>query len=435
MYEKYKYLLAAKDLLKAAKRSACHEDAPYNSFEALFNITDQDGYNVLQLAVQQNNANAVWLILHQDPAYQNGRSSKNKELKSLIYMAAGKRYNDTVKGLCIIYEAGNTVDYEEQTLLQAAIIGHDRASVVGVLEDHVHLVVYDDHRGWTPLHYAAYHGFDSILDLLVITKESVECHIVYRENVPTPLHIAAKEGHDSTVVKLMQILPQSSCDINDYGENVLHILARERNKKLIQSVLKYIPAEALNQKNISGNTPLHILVRESCYVPEFIRHRKVEKMALNKGGSTPFDMLYRKEEITGDQVQFKMALDNAREKHEYLFIAKDLLKAAKRSACHEDAPYNSFEALFNITDEDGYNVLQLAVHQNNRDAVELILKEDLAYQQQRSNKNSELKSLASIAAEKGYKDIVKLVCETYEARNEIGRVGQTTLHAAIIYRA
>ncbi|KAL1822411.1 hypothetical protein ACET3Z_009189 [Daucus carota] len=239
--EKYKYLLAAKDLLKAAKRSACHEDTPYNSFEALFNITDQDGYNVLQLAVQQNNANAVWLILHQDPAYQNGRSSKNKELKSLIYMAAGKRYNDTVKGLCIIYEAGNTVDYEEQTLLQAAIIGHDR------------------------------------------------------------------------------------------------------------------------------------------------------------------------------------------EKHEYLFIAKDLLKAAKRSACHEDAPYNSFEALFNITDEDGYNVLQLAVHQNNQDAVELILKEDPAYQQQRSNKNSELKSLAYIAAEKGYKDIVKLVCESYEARNEIGRVGQTTL--------
>lgn len=71
---------------------------------------------------------------------------------------------------------------------------------------------------------------------------------------------------------------------------------------------------------------------------------------------------------------------------------------------------------------------------NNKDAVELILKEDPEYHHKRSNKNSDLKSLAYIAAEKRYKDIVKLVCETYEARNEIGHWGQTTLHAAIIGR-
>ncbi|KAL1822414.1 hypothetical protein ACET3Z_009192 [Daucus carota] len=246
--ENYYYLFTAEELVKAAKRSACHEDAPYYSFEALFNITDKDGYNVLQLAVMGNNLDAVERILKEDPAYQQKGSNKNSDLKSLAYIAAEKGYRDIVKLLCETYEARSEIVGVGQTTLHAAIVGRDR------------------------------------------------------------------------------------------------------------------------------------------------------------------------------------------EENEYQSAAKDLLKAAKRAACHEDAPYNSFEALFDNTDQDGHNVLQLAVMGNNPDAVEVILKEDPAYQQKRSNKNSDLKSLAYIAAEKGYKDIVKLLCETYEARNEIGRVGQTTLHAAIIGR-
>lgn len=65
------------------------------------------------------------MILDEDLAYKNGRSSKNSDLKSLIYIAAEKGYNDIVKLLCEPYEAGNKLDRKGQTSLKAAIIGRD----------------------------------------------------------------------------------------------------------------------------------------------------------------------------------------------------------------------------------------------------------------------------------------------------------------------
>ncbi|KAL1822417.1 hypothetical protein ACET3Z_009195 [Daucus carota] len=133
--EENEYQSAAKDLLKTAKRAACHEDAPYNSFEALFDNSDQDGNNVLQLAVMGNNPDAVELILKKDPEYQHKRPNKNSDLRSLAYIAAEKGYKDIVKVVCTAYD---------------------------LLERDPHLVTWEDHRDWTPLHYAAYYGFDAI---------------------------------------------------------------------------------------------------------------------------------------------------------------------------------------------------------------------------------------------------------------------------------
>ncbi|XP_017240336.2 uncharacterized protein LOC108213104 [Daucus carota subsp. sativus] len=228
--EKYKHLSTAKELWKAAKRSACHEDAPYNSFEALFYITDQDGHNVLQLAVMGNNKDAVELILKEDPEYHHKRSNKNSDLKSLAYIAAEKRYKDIVKLVCETYEARNEIGHWGQTTLHAAIIGRDADTALVLLRRNRHLVTWEDHRGWTPLHYAAYYGFDEIiLEMLDKQDEVAGYQFVPRENIPPPFFVAVEQGHLSTVQLYMfsHVIGSKSvsADVNFNGQNILHFMA------------------------------------------------------------------------------------------------------------------------------------------------------------------------------------------------------------------
>lgn len=171
------------------------------------------------------------------------------------------------------------------------------------------LVTYADEEGWTPLHYAAYYKFDSMLDILLKAQESVRYQSVYGDKVPTPLMVAAEEGHTSTVIKLMELLPPSSCTAVNYdGRNILHLAAVQSDKEMIRCILKNCPAEytakILNHKDvINGDTPLHLLMRQGCFVPELINHKGADMITKNYDNYTPFDMIYFHENITGDQVR------------------------------------------------------------------------------------------------------------------------------------
>lgn len=171
------------------------------------------------------------------------------------------------------------------------------------------LVTYVDDDGWTPLHHAAYYRVDSVLHLIVNTQVSIRYQCVYREKVPTPLCVAAKEEHTSTVILLMRLLP-SLCATADYdGRNILHFAAMKSNKEMIRYILKCCPPnytdKVLNHKDCDGNTPLHLLIREGCFVPELIKHKRVDTKAKNKRNWTPLDMLYSEDTIVADQVCMK----------------------------------------------------------------------------------------------------------------------------------
>ena len=92
-----------------------------------------------------------------------------------------------------------------------------------------------------------------------------------------------------------------------------------------------------------------------------------------------------------------------------------LMGSAKSSSLLKDAPNKNFEALFDRTDHENRTLLSLAVHKNQLDVVKLILKEDPAYEPMSERKRSDLKSLIHKACKEGYKGIVKVLCEKYEA--------------------
>lgn len=78
-----------------------------------------------------------------------------------------------------------------------------------------------------------------------------------------------------------------------------------------------------------------------------------------------------------------------------------------------------FWKLYLINPKITIKLLRLAVLKNNLDMVKFIFEEDRAYQHVTASKKSYLKSLFSIAAREGHKDIAKILCEKYEGRKLI----------------
>lgn len=104
----------------------------YPGFEAIFDITNQNYDNLLSLSVREHHWKVVETILAEDPAYQNGRVRKSKDLKSLISPAAEK----LDKGFTYMvnqvitksYEAKRNIGHAGQTALHAAIVERDQGT-------------------------------------------------------------------------------------------------------------------------------------------------------------------------------------------------------------------------------------------------------------------------------------------------------------------
>ena len=178
------------------------------------------------------------------------------------------------------------------------------------MRDSKQLLSFAEEEGWTILHYAAYHGFDSILDVIIEGQMDVGYQFEYKDKVLTPLLVAAERGLTSTVIRLMQLWPTSSpayTAVNKIGRNILHIAAAGNKLEMIQGILKYCPEifkdEILKQQDDNGDTLLHLLISHGCFVPELIKHTGLDTMAKNKINWTPLDMLYLRDDIIADQVR------------------------------------------------------------------------------------------------------------------------------------
>ncbi|KAL8104869.1 uncharacterized protein LOC141678125 [Apium graveolens] len=208
------------------------------------------------------------------------------------------------------------------TDLHNAIKRRNKEEVLRVLEEDKQLVTYND-DGWIPLHLAVYYEFDSVLDILVETQLEIGYKLPDNVSMSTPLCLAVKLGKTSTAIKLLQLLPASSYLERSFGLNLLHLAAKNSDKEMVHYILKNCPEEyldkILNQKDDSSNTPLHVLVSQGCYVRELIKHNRVDRMAKNNQNWTPWDTLYSEDEIIGDQVRIKQALDDTQANQHWMF--------------------------------------------------------------------------------------------------------------------
>ena len=171
------------------------------------------------------------------------------------------------------------------------------------------VVTFADNLGWTALHHAAYHEFDMIIHPIIKAQIEFQHPFVYQDMLSTPFLVAAEKGYTSTMICLMQSWPSwsSTYTIVDGNEqNILHLAALQSKREMVQGILKYcsqeFKKEFVNKQDNNGDTPLHILIRRGCFVPELLRCEGLDIKVENKKRWNPPDMLYFDEQVIDDQV-------------------------------------------------------------------------------------------------------------------------------------
>ena len=165
-----------------------------------------------------------------------------------------------------------------------------------------------DENGWSPLHCAAYLGYVPIArQLLHKSDRSVVYLRVKNDDNKTALHIAATRGNGITAKLLVSYYPDCCEQVDINGNNALHLFMMQR--RIFISLLK-IPwmnvGALINEKNVEGQTPLHLLAHSQLRCRSFILKKEVDKMALNNQNSTALDVILLAEDLFGKKVSMSV---------------------------------------------------------------------------------------------------------------------------------
>lgn len=162
------------------------------------NVSDTEGQTPLMLAVLGGHTDCVLLLLERGAC----PDSRDRKGRTAMHRAAMLGWEDCVTALLSQNTAVLTKDVQVCTALHlAASCGH--AEILSRLlsaADHTfpHHPITDCH-GFTPTHWAAYHGHEDCLEVLLEMKPC----IIEEGNPFTPLHCALINGHGGSAEILL----------------------------------------------------------------------------------------------------------------------------------------------------------------------------------------------------------------------------------------
>ncbi|THG13291.1 hypothetical protein TEA_000164 [Camellia sinensis var. sinensis] len=150
-----------------------------------------------------------------------------------------------------------------QTALHAA--ASDRREIGSsklLLEWKSDLIKETDEYGWTPLHYAAHHGnVNGVKRILEKDKSVAYITTDEEDDEKTSLYIAAARGNVRVMEELLSQCPDCWEMVNSKRQNILHIAVDMEQEEVIKYIFEKLwIIHFINQKDIEGNTPLHLLI-------------------------------------------------------------------------------------------------------------------------------------------------------------------------------
>ncbi|ONH97300.1 hypothetical protein PRUPE_7G182500 [Prunus persica] len=170
------------------------------------------------------------------------------------------------------------------------------------------LAIVTDEKGWTPLHYAAFYGHESIVIQLLETGKC-SAYMGDEADKKTALHIAASKGHVHVMKQLISYCPDCCEVVDQRRRNALHYALEKSQSRIIDIVMMdaWLSNVLLNAKDVDGNTPLHLLNAPIYNRIPFITDARVDKMAFNKEHMNALDVIKANDNFKS-KILFKHAL-------------------------------------------------------------------------------------------------------------------------------
>ncbi|XP_020840709.1 ankyrin repeat domain-containing protein 27 isoform X2 [Phascolarctos cinereus] len=344
----------------------------------------------------------------------------------------------------------------------AAVCG--QASLIDLLVSKGAVVNATDYHGSTPLHLACQKGYQSVTLLLLHYKANTD---VQDNNGNTALHLACTYGHEDCV-KALVYYDVHSCRLdigNEKGDTPLHIAARWGYQGIIEVLLqngastehqnriKETPLKcALNSKIVSVMEANHLAFERGkrssespvrsplCSVDSISQASSISSLS-----SACVDL--RQEEIKNNYKEVEKLLravaDGDLEMVRYLLEwmdedledGEDTVRTADVEFCHplcqcpKCAPRQKLGKIpvnglgVNVTNQDGFTPLHVAVLHGRTDLVSLLLKHGANVDAKNVNRAVPL----HLACQKGHFQVVKNLMDFSAKQNKKDSSGNTPL--------
>ncbi|KAM7466008.1 hypothetical protein LguiB_013570 [Lonicera macranthoides] len=278
-------------LIDCARKSDDDLESKPRLWQLILWAENDDGETALHEAVRFNRCEVLSMLVKEDSIFKH---SANKMGETPLYIAASRGFAQLVD---VILNNCNAPAYSGPngtTALHGAIGCGSGECARKLSEWKKTMVKETDSNGRTPLHYAAYFGFSSIASQLLCLEPST-AYIVAKDYSETALHIAAIRGHISVMKEILLACPDSCSMVDIYGRNMLHLAIENNQKKVVEHIIEECPviSSLINQKDVEGNSPSHLMALSNCNVTKLIQHDMVDKGALNNHKLTDLGSLYK----------------------------------------------------------------------------------------------------------------------------------------------
>ncbi|XP_028796040.1 protein ACCELERATED CELL DEATH 6-like [Neltuma alba] len=184
--------------------------------------------------------------------------------------------------------------------LHAAISERTKDLLKNIVDTRNELLYQRDENNNTPLHYAAYSGYMEGVCIMIETSPMIAFQRNSDGNLP--IHLACKKRNVKVVKKLLEIeWPNAGLWLNNKGQNILHIAVMKGNIHVIMYLLKHpkIHHDAINERDVNGDTPLHLASRELhlCTLLFLLRDKRIDVNLVNNRGLTALDVVWMQRKI------------------------------------------------------------------------------------------------------------------------------------------
>ncbi|GFV19457.1 tyrosine-protein kinase Shark [Trichonephila clavipes] len=183
--------------------------------------------NLLHRATKEGELTVVTELLKS--GYHN-LDAKNQEGQTAVHLASIAGFDDILDLLLKNAANPNIIDGNGLTPLHYACLNNKPSTVVVLIHYRANPQLRATETGWVPLHYAAFHGYTDVVQMLL----SLNCPCHPRSNYnETPSDLAMKNNHKDCLSLLRNHIPHQPCSSRSswFHENV----DREKAVQLLQS--------------------------------------------------------------------------------------------------------------------------------------------------------------------------------------------------------